>query len=58
MSSWAIDVMKSLDNNLKFHFIKNGNHNSIKKMPIHSIKIWGHDLGMVVVSLEDLRRKK
>jgi hypothetical protein len=29
-----------------------------KKRPIHSIKVWAHELGMVVVFLEDLRRKK
>jgi hypothetical protein len=50
--------MKSLDNNLEFHFIKNGNHNSTKKMPVHSIKIWGHELGMAAISFEDMRRKK
>jgi hypothetical protein len=30
----------------------------IERMPIHSIKVLGHELGMMAVFLEDLRKKK
>jgi hypothetical protein len=58
LTSWVIYIVKSQESSLEFHFIKNGNHDYVKKMPIHSIKVWVHELGMVVVFLEDLRRKK
>jgi hypothetical protein len=58
MLSLAIYVMDGSDSNLEFHFIKHGNQNFVKKMPFHSVKVWVHELGMVVVFLEDLKRKK
>jgi hypothetical protein len=43
---------------IEFHFIKNGNSNLVKKMPIQDLKAWAHDLDMVVVMLEDSQKEQ
>jgi hypothetical protein len=50
-------LLNQLDTFIKFHFIKNGNQDSMKKMLIHDMKVWAHDLDVVVFMLEDPRKK-
>jgi hypothetical protein len=42
---------------IEFDFNKNKNKDFVKKMPIHTFKVWVHDLTMVVVMFKDLRKK-
>jgi hypothetical protein len=41
MSSWAIYIVESLDNNLEFHIIKNGNQDFVKKMGLSTKSRFG-----------------
>ncbi len=43
---------------IKFDFIKNKNKDFVKKMPIHALKVWAHELTMVIVMLEDPHTKQ
>jgi hypothetical protein len=56
-TSWVVRLLNQLDTFIKFHFIKNGNQDSMKEMPIHDMKVWARDLDMVVFMLEDPRKK-
>ncbi len=51
-------LFNQLDTFIEFHLIKNRNKDSVKKMPIHNWKVWAHDLNMVVIMLEDPRKKQ
>lgn len=57
-TSWATRFLNQLDTFNKFHLIKNGNQDSMKKMPVHDMKVWVHDLDMIVLMLEDPRKKQ
>ncbi len=50
-TSWVARLLNQLDTFIKFHFIKNGNQDSMKKMHVHDMKAWAHDLEMVVFVL-------
>ncbi len=43
---------------IKFHFINNNNEDFVKKMPIHTLKVWAHKFAMVVLMLKDPRKKQ
>ncbi len=49
VTAWATRLLNQVDTFIEFHFIKNGNHDSMKKMPIQDLKAWAHDLNMVIV---------
>lgn len=51
-------MFNQLDTFIEFHFIENGNQDSVKKMPIHDLKVWAHDLDMVVVMLKHPQKKQ
>jgi hypothetical protein len=55
---WVTRLLNQFNTFIEFHFIKNGNQDLVKKMPIQDLKTWVHDLDMVVVMLEDPRKKK
>ncbi len=57
-TSWAARFLNQLDTFNKFHLIKNGNQDLMKKMPVHDMKVWAHDLDMIVLMLEDPRNKQ
>jgi hypothetical protein len=48
---WAARLLNQLDIFIKFHLIKNGNQDSMKKMHVHDMKVWAHELDMVVFML-------
>jgi hypothetical protein len=43
---------------IEFHFIKNEKEKSVKKMPIHTLEVWAHELTMVVFMFEDPCKKQ
>jgi hypothetical protein len=43
---------------IEFHFIKNDNKDSVKKMPIHRLKVWVHKLAIVILMLKDPKKKQ
>ncbi len=57
-TSWVARLLNQLDTFNKFHFFKNGNQDSMKKMPVYDMKVWAHDLDMIVLMLEDPRKKQ
>ncbi len=46
------------DSSFKFQFIKNGNQNNVKKMPIHSMVCYAYALEKVIIMLEDMWKKQ
>jgi hypothetical protein len=56
--AWVARLLNQADTFIEFHFIKNGNQDSMKKMPIQDLKAWAHDLNMVVIMLEDPWKKQ
>jgi hypothetical protein len=46
-------LLNELDTFIEFHFIKNGNQDSMKKMPIYDLKVWTHDSNTIVIMLKD-----
>jgi hypothetical protein len=42
---------------MEFHFIKNDHEDFVKEIPIHALKVWVHELMMVIFMLEDLGKK-
>jgi hypothetical protein len=58
LTSYVICIVESQDSSLEFHFIKNGNHDYVKKWLSTQSRFGCMELGMVVVFLEDLKRKK
>lgn len=57
VSTWGVRLMPSQESLIEFHFMKNDNEDSIKKMPIHALKVWVHKLTTVVFMFENPRRK-
>jgi hypothetical protein len=57
ISIWRVRLMPATKYSIKFHFIKNDNKDLVKKMLIHTLKVWVHELAMVVLMLEDLIKK-
>lgn len=51
--AWGAKLMHGHKTLIKFDFIKNKNKDYVKKMPIHTLKIWAHELAMVIIMLED-----
>jgi len=58
VTTWATRLLNQLDTFIEFHFIKNGNQDLVKKMPIHDMKVWAHDLDMVILMFEDQSKKQ
>jgi hypothetical protein len=40
--AWAARLLNQADTFIEFHLIKNGNQDSMKKMPIQDLKAWAH----------------
>jgi len=57
ISIWRVRLMPATKYSIEFHFIKNDNKDLVKKMLIHTLKVWVHELAMVVLMLEDLIKK-
>jgi hypothetical protein len=55
--AWGARLMLGHNILIKFDFIKNKNKDFVKKMPIHALKVWAHELTMVIVMLEDPHTK-
>jgi hypothetical protein len=53
ITAWVTRLLNQLDTFIEFHFIKNENQDLVKKMPIQDMKVWAHDLDMVVIMLKD-----
>jgi hypothetical protein len=58
VTAWAARQLNQPNTFIEFHFIKNGNQDSMKNMPMQDLKAWVHDLDMVVVMLKDPQKKK
>jgi hypothetical protein len=54
---WVTRLLNKPNTFIEFHFIKNGNQDSMKKRPIHDLKVWTHDLNMIVIMLKDPWKK-
>jgi hypothetical protein len=54
--AWGARPMPAQESLMEFHF-KNNNEDFVKKMPIHTLKVWVHKLMMVVFILKKSRKK-
>ncbi len=55
---WATRLLNEPNTFIEFHFIKNGNQDLMQKMPIYDLKVWVHDLNVIVIMWKDARKKQ
>jgi len=57
VSTGGVRLMPTHESLIEFQFIKNDNEDSIKKEAIHPLKVWVHELAMVIFMVKDLKKK-
>jgi len=54
----GLKLMLAYESSIEFHFINNDNEDSVKKIPIHMLKVSIHKVAMVIFMLNDPKKKQ